>query len=169
MIRLLWSRHSLPLLLLAALAAGLAWGLNLGRYLSQPPTPAPVSPPPPPPPLTPAPPPPPPPPPTAPPPPCLAVHLDIRDALTGEPVRVDAVGISVDGEDHLMAEHVSEVEFDLPPGEITIVVQARGYLLWYAQVHKWQRRGETEQTLSIPVSLERLPPDRFLNQDEGDG
>ncbi len=153
----LWQRHSLLLLLLAALAAGLTWGVNLGRYLALTTTPAPVilptatSP------LAPTP---------MPTPSRLIVHLDIQDLITGEPVKGE-VWITINDEaDQRVALGVSETEFDLPPGKVIIVVMAKGYLLWYVQVQEWQRRGDADQTLPITAKLKRLPE---MHPDRGSG
>jgi hypothetical protein len=158
-----WQRYSTALLIVTALVAGLIWGINLGREMGPVPLPTPsgeyveeippggkleleLEPP-----L----------PGQAPPDnPRLTVRVDIRDGLSGRPVRGDvwlAVVKDLESEDILIREGTSLVEFELPEASeadyVMVKVQAEGYLLWSLGV---RHQIEFDRVLPLEVRLEPL-------------
>ncbi len=93
--------------------------------------------------------------------PRLRVRVDVRDAISGQPVRGDVwltIVTGQDSEDRLIRKSTSLVEFALPgPGEadeVHVKVIAPGYLLWVMGV---RHRVEFDRVLPLPVMLDRLP------------
>ncbi len=95
-----------------------------------------------------------------PPAPRLSVRVDIRDAVSGRPVRGDVwlTTIAHDAsEERLIREQTSLIEFELPgpneADEVYLKVVAPGYFLWTIGL---RHQVEYDRLLPLPVMLEPL-------------
>ena len=167
-IRHLWREYYTALLLLLAFGAGLVWGINIGRGVGPGPdqAAAPTSTPtgeyvalspdhlveaeldPPSPEMT---------------PPAeahLRVRVDVRDAVTGQPVRAEVWLTTIVGEeseDTLIRAETSLVEVALPgpaeANEVYVKVLAKGYYLWVVGI---RHSVVYERVLPLEVRLEAI-------------